>query len=521
MSKARRDVLLTPNSVDAVARLIEAEISNLKNSTAAAIATRWPQRYLRMVRVPSDSCLRSLLRAVDELDMPSITAIDGYDVAKAPNLVGAIGALHVAHSRRRPGPESGQFDSAAPLRERIVQASRPQPSVSRLSHYAAVLDLRTSIMHTLASAGVTDRSVELALETHRFIRSARQSVYGGRTRVLTSSWTVAIGHIAMLAHHVYAMRQGLTDYKEMKIWKGPVGNQALLDLVCGVAGDITVVPPFPSVSENHLSIVPEYMDGEFLDHFSACERILALRPPPQGRLFAPPAEYRHAVQDLLRSAGLPPNRPFVTVHVRENRRESADFAAFRNADINLMRPAIDRLVNDGVSVIRLGDRSMTPLTGIDGVFDYALSGKNSPELDIALAAHSHFHIGTSSGMSLVPMLFGVPTLFLNWYPIHLMPYGARNHVILKGLRDLKTGAYATSAVDYRKTGISRDANVLAANGVELFDLEEAHITAAVDRFARAVADGLHQATLHGQPRVFAPADNSSFIELNRADLRIA
>lgn len=470
--------------------------------------------------MPSGRCLRRLIEVAGDLDMPSIVAVDGFNVKEAPALAGAIGAFHVARQHGSPPNAAVPFDPGAALRDQIAAAAQPAVTVTRLSHAAAAQDMKSCILRALATAGMTELTVRFAHDMARFIASVRRGVYGESQRVMTGSWTMAIGHLAMLAHYVYAMRQGVADYRTLKIWEGPVGNRPLFELIRAGAGDVEVVPPFLSACDNHWSLVPEIIDGGYLDHFSACERILALRPPPNGRLLDPPPNSAIAVRTLLADAGLPPDRPFVTLHVRENHRKATKGSASRNADIALMRPALSALVDKGLSVIRLGDASMTALTGIEGVFDYALSESTSAALDVALAAHGRFHIGTSSGMSLVPMLFGVPTLFLNWYPIQLIPYGARNHVVLKGLRSIATGERASAAEDYRRVGISTDPEILAEDGLRLVDLDALHIGTAVDRFARAVEAGLHAETLHGEPKVFAPADDGSLVEMNRRELKI-
>ncbi len=65
-------------------------------------------------------------------------------------------------------------------------------------------------------------------------------------------------------------------------------------------------------------------------------------------------------------------------------------------------------------MIRLGDRSMTPAEPQVGLIDYPFTDAKSDWMDVYLASRCRFHIGTSSGMSFVPLLFGRPVLFTNW-----------------------------------------------------------------------------------------------------------
>jgi len=57
----------------------------------------------------------------------------------------------------------------------------------------------------------------------------------------------------------------------------------------------------------------------------------------------------------------------------------------------------------------------------DGLIDYPFSDARSDAMDVYLAARCRFHIGTSSGMSFVPLLFGRPVLMTNWItPAHMI-----------------------------------------------------------------------------------------------------
>jgi putative glycosyltransferase (TIGR04372 family) len=53
--------------------------------------------------------------------------------------------------------------------------------------------------------------------------------------------------------------------------------------------------------------------------------------------------------------------------------------------------------------------------------DYPFTEAKSDWMDVYLAARCRFHIGTSSGMSFVPLLFGRPVLMTNWItPAHMI-----------------------------------------------------------------------------------------------------
>ena len=118
----------------------------------------------------------------------------------------------------------------------------------------------------------------------------------------------------------------------------------------------------------------------------------------------------------LAELGVPPDAPIVTLHVREAGYNDniAEAMSLRDARIADYRDAIAALVGTGIQVVRLGDRSMTRAESQDGLIDYPFTDAKSDWMDIYLAARCRFHIGTSSGMSFVPLMFGRPVLFTNW-----------------------------------------------------------------------------------------------------------
>lgn len=123
----------------------------------------------------------------------------------------------------------------------------------------------------------------------------------------------------------------------------------------------------------------------------------------------------------LESLGVPWGAWFVCLHVRSPgwRDNGSWFEGHRNADINTYLPAIESIVEAGGWVIRMGDPGMKPLPPMPGVIDYAHSSAKSDWMDVFLCAKCKFFIGTSSGLSSWPILFGVPAAYTNILP----PFG--------------------------------------------------------------------------------------------------
>lgn len=150
-------------------------------------------------------------------------------------------------------------------------------------------------------------------------------------------------------------------------------------------------------------------------------------------------------------AGIPAERPLVAVHAREvgykRGREVHETKALttrddsvRNADIGTYLPAVDRLVELGYTVVRLGDPSMEPLVH-PGVVDLTgVAEERRGILDIHCLLRSRFLLGCESGPTMVAFLTGTPTLVANATdPISSFPIRRRDILLLKHVRDRETG----------------------------------------------------------------------------------
>jgi putative glycosyltransferase (TIGR04372 family) len=95
-------------------------------------------------------------------------------------------------------------------------------------------------------------------------------------------------------------------------------------------------------------------------------------------------------------------------------------------------PAVQKIVDHGGWVIRVGDPSMKPLPEMEHVVDYVHSPLHSEWMDVFLAASCRFCLGTSSGMFVVAWSFGRPSALANWESLALRPW-ASSHVFIPKL----------------------------------------------------------------------------------------
>ena len=119
-------------------------------------------------------------------------------------------------------------------------------------------------------------------------------------------------------------------------------------------------------------------------------------------------------REVIKKMGIPEDAWFVTCHVREplfkNRED------FRDSDIATFFEAFKEITDRGGWVIRMGDKSMSPLPKMNRVIDYAISEFKSDWMDIFLLADAKFILGCSSGPTTVAYAFGTPIAMTNNLP---------------------------------------------------------------------------------------------------------
>ena len=150
------------------------------------------------------------------------------------------------------------------------------------------------------------------------------------------------------------------------------------------------------------------------------------------------AEKRARAHDRRLQMGIPESAWFVGLHVRErgfyNPRE--EFTC-RNATIANYLPLIREITTRGGWVIRLGDKSMTPLPPMERVVDYPHTSFKSDLMDMYLLSECRFYVGMSSGILDTAFLFQRQMLITNMtnmaivYPRRSSDRGLPKHLYSK------------------------------------------------------------------------------------------
>jgi len=128
---------------------------------------------------------------------------------------------------------------------------------------------------------------------------------------------------------------------------------------------------------------------------------------------------KNGCKNLLETIGISAEEWFVCLHVRESGflPHNEFIQSHRNASIGNITTAIQEIVSRGGKVVRMGDKSMTPLPFMRGVIDYAHHALKSERMDVVLCAKAKFFLGCTSGLSFVSMVFGVPIAQANMIPV--------------------------------------------------------------------------------------------------------
>jgi putative glycosyltransferase (TIGR04372 family) len=166
-----------------------------------------------------------------------------------------------------------------------------------------------------------------------------------------------------------------------------------------------------------------------------------------------PPHLADQARETAAAIGIACGAPIVSVHAREpgykRGREVPDLKAgkqddsFRNARIETYFDAIDHLVSQGYTVVRLGDAWMAPVRR-PGMIDLATSPQRTSAVEVLVLSMSEFVVCGDSGLHAVSYLTNTPCLTVNATdPYSSYPIRPDGLYILKKVVDLDTGRTLT------------------------------------------------------------------------------
>lgn len=152
-------------------------------------------------------------------------------------------------------------------------------------------------------------------------------------------------------------------------------------------------------------------------------------------------------EKFLQDLGFKNSKKLVCLNIRdkaylEKNFPNEDFSRgdYRFSDPVSYTKAINYLINNGFSVIRMGQVTESVMSFDGNFFDYSNSNKKSEFLDIWLMANCKFAISTSSGLDNICNIFRRPLALVNALPIsHIPEWNSRTIFTPKTIICNKTG----------------------------------------------------------------------------------
>ncbi|MBI2789651.1 MAG: TIGR04372 family glycosyltransferase [Elusimicrobia bacterium] len=193
--------------------------------------------------------------------------------------------------------------------------------------------------------------------------------------------------------------------------------------------------------------------------------------------------------------GIPEDAWFVGLHVRERGfYNPTEEITCRNATIANYIPAIREITDRGGWVVRLGDKTMTPLPPMERVIDYPHTRFKSDLMDMHLIGECRFYIGIPSGILDTAFLFQRPTLIMNMtttalaYPRRRGDRGIMKHIYSKSKKRF------FSVKEILESPWETQIFYTLGDDIEMFENSPEELREAVVEFMRNLDDGIDAPT---------------------------
>ena len=128
---------------------------------------------------------------------------------------------------------------------------------------------------------------------------------------------------------------------------------------------------------------------------------------------------------LLSKLKIPPNEQYICFHARDNAfletvSKSADWSYhdYRDSSIENYLSAAEEMTKRGLYSIRMGAVVKNSIDSTSPkIIDYAVSEYQSDFNDIYIGSHCRFFLCSDGGISVIPEMFRVPVVYVNWTAI--------------------------------------------------------------------------------------------------------
>jgi putative glycosyltransferase (TIGR04372 family) len=310
-------------------------------------------------------------------------------------------------------------------------------------------------------------------------------------RLLGYEWVTLIGHVGFIDCHLRMVELDMLPRANYVLLapRHKVVNHAFLALF---APHLTIIddqalvddllPYQRLVGDQFIAVRGKGPIAEPWAHAVARAQV-AWSEAKRGPIVTLPQDVLERGRAQLRAAGVTADW-FVAIHIREGGYHGdgpGTTRQHRSANVADYLDAIAHITSRGGAVVRLGDKSMTPLRGLAGVFDYAHSDIKSAEMDLFLCADARLFVGTTSGLTTAVQALGTPMLLVNCISNDCQFWHDRTDFTVRPVYDRRVRRYLSLRETYRQPlqALLIDTAVLARHGLEIHANRPDDITAAV------------------------------------------
>lgn len=309
-------------------------------------------------------------------------------------------------------------------------------------------------------------------------------------RLLGYEWVTLIGHIGFIDCHLRMAELGVLPRANYVLLapRNKVVNPAFL---APIASQLTVIedptlidellPYQRVVGDQFIAVRGDGPLAEAWAHAAARTQVKWAQERRAARVTISQDLLRRG-RARLRAAGITSDW-FVALHIREGGYHGdgpGTTRQHRSADVGDYLDAIAEVTSRGGAVIRLGDKSMTPLKGLAGVFDYAHSEIKSAEMDLFVCAEARLFIGTTSGLTSAVQALGTPMLLVNCISNDCQFWHDKTDFTLRPVYDRRAKRYLSLRETYRQPvqALLIDEALLSRHGLEVHANRPQEIAAA-------------------------------------------
>ena len=127
----------------------------------------------------------------------------------------------------------------------------------------------------------------------------------------------------------------------------------------------------------------------------------------------------------LENIGITKEKQYICFHARDSaylnavsNKRNWSYHDYRDSSIQNYVPAAEEMANRGYYAVRMGAIVKAPIhSSKPQVIDYATNGHRTDFNDIYIGSHCRFFLCSDGGISVIPEMFRIPCVYVNWAPI--------------------------------------------------------------------------------------------------------